>query len=171
MKKLSLFLLLFLGGCYTQFTVVEPQKRNVVVIRNEYYTPIYPYSLYRWEYYSRYYPYNRYYLIPEYRWYYYTSPRTETPQTRRSNGVQSPQPRRQSGVQPPQKTESGRRAEVNGGSRRDGENVRRGSEGAERTRRPERRVEVTEGGKRETGNVRRGSTEVERTKRPERRVE
>lgn len=165
MKKLSLFLLLFLGGCYTQFTVVEPQKREVVVVRNGYYTPhspIYPYSLYRWEYYSRYYLYERYYLTTEYKWRYIhpTPPKPTTPQTRRS-----------SGVQPPQRTESGRRGEVNRGSRRDGENVRRGSEGAERTKRPERRVEVTEGGKRENGNARRGSVEVERTKRPDRRVE
>lgn len=139
MKKLTLFLFLFLGGCYTQYNVVEPQRKEVVVVRNEFYhtpySPIYPYSLYRWEYYSRYYPYERYYLTPEYRWYYiyHASPQTTTPQTRRSSGVTVSQPR--------QRGETRRTVEVNEGGRRETGNVRRGSERTERGRRTERKVE------------------------------
>jgi hypothetical protein len=163
MKKLSLFLLLLLSGCYTQFKVVEIQNREVVVVQKGYHTPqfpIYPYSLYRWEYYSR-------YLTPEYRWYYiYHTPRQTT-----TTKTTTPQIRRSSGVQPSQRTESGRRVGTSGGSRRDSENVRRGSEEVERTKRPERRVEVTEVGKRENGNGKRDLDPVVRNRRTERKVE
>lgn len=139
MKKIVVFLVLFLNGCYTQYTVTEPVvRREVVVVRNDYYhtpySPIYPYSLYRREYHIPYYPYNRYYFVPEYRWYYvYTTPQPTRPQTRRVSGVGSVETDR------PIRRGTERRVE---GSRNNGrrEAVRNGSERVER-KRTERRVE------------------------------
>jgi hypothetical protein len=145
MKRIALFLVLLLSGCYTQYTITEPVEREVVLrkddYRRPYYYQTYPYSIYRWEY-SRYYPYTRYYVVPEYKFQYiHTSPKPSVPQTRRTSGVGAVEVNRRNGTPTNRRVETvERRVERTEAPTGRREVVRNDSERTER-RRVERKVD------------------------------